>query len=482
MKDQDKTVLALSFGRKNVADLKAKIGLLTREEKGIQIKTIHALGYAHMKTIPTRNLTPALFEKGHEFGFHFGARRLKAVAGQRYDELAFQGFEPETEHDLVYNELMRLRARMLQPKDTVLSGYLADEVERLWTHMNEGFRRGLWDFTYLLEHWIETGYKPRADFVGIDEIQDCTRLQIEAIKLIEGDDIWYLGDPDQSIYGWAGCDVTDINHLSVDRQEERPVSYRVPSNIAAFADQVLDRASFRAPGKIKSVHDGGTVETIPSFHEVCARLSADKKSYGETFILARTNHILGQARKIAEAYGLNMATDEEEEIRERLIALIERPTPTLSYRDAQLLTHPLIPAKQFFRYGTKKRLRTLTEAATSGQKDGYMTWDVFFQDYATEQLREVFERHDADFLLEEGEQKQAPRFDSTLPRVLHHTMHASKGLEADTVVVLANTTERVLKHENHDEEVRLAYVAATRAKNRLIISSLDGLPMRQMLL
>ncbi len=479
----------MSFGKKNVADLKNKIDLFPKNDERFQILTIHSLAFRHMNATKKHNMTKTLFETGHEHDFFFGTRRLKAALAKEYDDLDFQGIEPETNHDEAYNEIMRLRARMLKPSDTIFSGYLADEVVRLWKHMDKAFKHGLWDFTRLLEYCVETGYRPKADFVCVDEIQDCTKLQIEILKNIDAEEAWFVGDPDQSIYGWAGCDVRDIELLPIDEKRSRSISYRVPSAIAAFADRVLDQSPTRTEERIQSKQEGGSIEKIGSFHEVCARLKKDPQRYGETFILARTNYLLGQARKIAEEYSLNLVVDAESEKRSLIAALIERPTRTLSHNDLELLLDPVVPAKQFFLRGAKSKLRKLIEDTKEQKRNGstdpireWIVWEDFYRRYATENLREVFREHRTDFLFED-EPPQAPRkFDPDLPRVMLYTMHASKGLEADTVVVIATTTERISDHENHDEEVRLAYVAVTRPKQNLILTSLDGPSMRQLCL
>ncbi len=486
----------MSFGKKNVKDLAERVGFYKKDPERIQICTIHSLAFRHMKAKKEDNMTKALIKNGHESSFFFGTRCLKAVAANRFDELDFKGTEPETDHDMVYKEIMHLRARMLKPADTSYSGYLADEVGRLWKHMDSAIKNGQWDFTYLLEYCVKTGYRPTADFVGVDEIQDCTKLQLEILKNTDAEEIWYVGDPDQSIYGWAGCNIEDIKSLTVDSEHPRSVSYRVPSNIATFADRILDQSSTRTKERIQSKQTGGFIEIIPSFYEVCARLKNDpirlKKPdlYGETFILARTNYLLGQARKIVEEFSLNLIVDDNTETRARLVALIERPTATLSRDDMELLLSPMVPAEQFFQFGAKKKLHDLIEQTrekkavlvrdeSTEEIREWMEWDRFFSQYATDKLRDVFEKHQTDFLFEDGMEREKHKFNPGLPRVMLYTMHASKGLEADTVIAIATTTERILEHENYDEEVRLAYVAATRAKQNLIVTSLDGTPMRQ---
>ena len=58
--------------------------------------------------------------------------------------------------------------------------------------------------------------------------------------------------------------------------------------------------------------------------------------------------------------------------------------------------------------------------------------------------------------------------------VIVSTIHGAKGAEADNVVILPTTSQQVAASQDTqagaDEEARIAYVAVTRAKKRLIIA------------
>lgn len=62
------------------------------------------------------------------------------------------------------------------------------------------------------------------------------------------------------------------------------------------------------------------------------------------------------------------------------------------------------------------------------------------------------------------------------PAIRLGTIHASKGMEADTVVLSTSLTRRVhasqaIDSEIHDEERRVEYVGVTRARRRLVIAT-----------
>ena len=63
---------------------------------------------------------------------------------------------------------------------------------------------------------------------------------------------------------------------------------------------------------------------------------------------------------------------------------------------------------------------------------------------------------------------------ATEPRVKIGTIHAAKGAQADTVILSTQTSKAIeagrRKSEDvHDDECRVAYVAVTRAKKKLVV-------------
>jgi hypothetical protein len=68
---------------------------------------------------------------------------------------------------------------------------------------------------------------------------------------------------------------------------------------------------------------------------------------------------------------------------------------------------------------------------------------------------------------------------ATSPRVKLSTIHAAKGAEADLVILSTESSRKVHLNSSrlpqlHDEECRVAYVAVTRARERLVIVEDSG--------
>jgi DNA helicase-2/ATP-dependent DNA helicase PcrA len=88
-------------------------------------------------------------------------------------------------------------------------------------------RAGLVDFAELLlrahELWLNDSslldhYRNRMTHLLVDEFQDTNAIQYAWIRMLAGDSgtVLVVGDDDQSIYGWRGAQVENVQHFSRD--------------------------------------------------------------------------------------------------------------------------------------------------------------------------------------------------------------------------------------------------------------------------
>ena len=455
------TVFLTTFGKKNMEHMAQKMGWLSKEKQDhLKIQTLHSAAWHHLKPKRQANLTKYLFEHDTEFGLRFGSQ-LRRLAGAWSED----GSDPytvdgETESDICYMEVQRLRSEGKTWRDTALLSPLADKVKQIFEILEDGFRRGGWDYTHLLEHAVRTGLTFRADYVGVDEINDLTPLQLAICRRAEGEKVVFTGDPQQAIFSFSGVHPEALYTLPGE-VEVCEQSYRLPSVIAAQAETIIGRSTDKVLGHIKPVHEGGEVIRDGSFANVVSTILTE----GRTLVLARTNAILERARHLALQYGANVTLTDEESLQAQLGQLIRTPTPNFNFSDIPCLLGEWLPAKEYFQAGGKKRLR---ERSTT-DVNGWMSWDDLFRNYGTTALRELIEGRKAWY---SGERS----FDPRKPVATFQTIHSAKGLEEDTVVVLRDMGERVRRglHTDEENEIRLAYVAATRAKRRLVITDIGG--------
>src|SRR6056297_29281 len=120
-------------------------------------------------------------------------------------------------------------------------------------------RSGLIDFAELLLRTLEflrdndarrAHYQERFGHILIDEFQDTNTLQYALVRLLAGNrnQLFVVGDDDQSIYGWRGAKVENVSHFDRDfspqlvRLEQ---NYRSTSTILEAANRVIDHNSER---------------------------------------------------------------------------------------------------------------------------------------------------------------------------------------------------------------------------------------------
>jgi DNA helicase-2/ATP-dependent DNA helicase PcrA len=184
-------------------------------------------------------------------------------------------------------------------------------------------RAGLVDFAELLlrahELWVKNphilqNYQKRFRAILVDEFQDTNNIQYAWLRLLACDtnNMIIVGDDDQSIYGWRGANVENIQHFLRDYPLAKTVrleqNYRSTGNILKAANAVIDNNQGRL-GKELWTDDveGELISLYSGFNELDeARFSVSRikdwrdKGYAlaDCAILYRNN---AQSRVLEEA-------------------------------------------------------------------------------------------------------------------------------------------------------------------------------------
>ena len=99
-------------------------------------------------------------------------------------------------------------------------------------------------------------YQNKFQYVLVDEYQDTNKPQFELIFLLTKDrqDIFVVGDDDQSIYGWRGADISNILNFNKSFKDASIIkleqNYRSTKNILDAAWAVVSRNINRSEKKI----------------------------------------------------------------------------------------------------------------------------------------------------------------------------------------------------------------------------------------
>jgi DNA helicase-2/ATP-dependent DNA helicase PcrA len=99
---------------------------------------------------------------------------------------------------------------------------------------------------HILQH-----YRERFTNILVDEFQDTNNIQYAWIRLLAGDTgkVMIVGDDDQSIYGWRGAQVENIQRFLNDFPGAETIrleqNYRSTSNILSAANALIENNSGR---------------------------------------------------------------------------------------------------------------------------------------------------------------------------------------------------------------------------------------------
>lgn len=184
-------------------------------------------------------------------------------------------------------------------------------------------RGGLVDFAELLLRCHElileneallAHYRRRFGQLLVDEFQDTNTIQYAWLRLLAGDsgNVMAVGDDDQSIYGWRGAKIENIQRFSDDFEDTQIIrleqNYRSTGKILEAANGLICN-NFGRLGKSlwTSAGDGERVRVYAAFNEVDeARFVADRArewlrdgTPNEVAVLYRSN---AQSRVLEEAF------------------------------------------------------------------------------------------------------------------------------------------------------------------------------------
>ncbi|MGR4877345.1 DNA helicase II [Pseudoxanthomonas sp. LARHCG66] len=184
-------------------------------------------------------------------------------------------------------------------------------------------RAGLVDFAELLLRAHEllrdtpallAHYRTRFREILVDEFQDTNAIQYAFVRVLAGDTghVFVVGDDDQSIYGWRGAKVENMQQFLRDYPSARTIrleqNYRSSANILGAANAVIAHN----PGRIgkqlwTDTGDGEPIDLYAAYNEmdearfVVERIRQwvrDGGSLGDAAILYRSN---AQSRAFEEA-------------------------------------------------------------------------------------------------------------------------------------------------------------------------------------
>lgn len=292
------------------------------------------------------------------------------------------------------------------------------------------------DFTDMLEEYVRKKPYLPFDWLFVDEGQDLTPTQWKMVQILaqNADNLVIAGDPDQSIFAWAGADGDMLERITGER-EVLSQSYRVPKAVHIIAERIL-----KATGReilYTPTPEAGSLEWCTGDEPY--QLDYTKDSW---YILARNNYYLknisAHLYHTGTWYSHLGATSKNAANTKQYIRLIDGYGRWLTDEQRSM----------------PQDLETACSRPKTCKAKG-TPWPEAFDLWPVERTA---------YLL-----NTVNEWDSD--RVQVGTFHAAKGGEADNVVLLGDTTYKIAEslRQGSIQELRALYVAVTRAKKRLYI-------------
>ena len=464
-------ICVVTFNRDAAADLAARVarrlGDVVADAASIEIRTLHALA------------RQVLLDAGE--GRRIVADRLPLLRAARRRATS-RAAEPLPEAPQLDTWLSAWKVERREPPDharAVLEAY--DDLLRI---------RDAVDFDDLVvracdlletDPRLRVRWQARFLHVCVDEFQDVDAAQLRLVRLLAApeDNLFVVGDDDQTIYAWRLADVRRILSFTADYPTARRVmlatNYRCPAAVVAASARMVavNRERFAKPiralaGAVASGTSIAAWSTAgPDWTDAMARLAAREDAAGRTVcFLARTRGELTPVLLALVRAGVRQVTAVPPIVEsERVVTLVD------ALRELATAEHPFHVVRRLRAGRGWRRDDPAADALGDDDHaalDALLGWTVGFS------------RTDAFVAAYDAARARIASLRDPAAPIELATVHASKGREWETVVIIGFEADRIPNRRSLvdgddpnralEEERRLAYVALTRATREVILA------------
>ena len=506
-------ILAISFTRKAVADLKLRLA----NDRGVTVCTFHSFFYRILRNNGYRSFT-----------FLTDSDRKAVVK----NAIKKAGLTEKLTPEAVIESLAKGEFKGDTAKAVAVYMDILKELRLLDFDVLQHFCLELLDANTAVVKAVRSSY----EYVLIDEGQDISKIQLSIIKKLwsKTANLTVVGDPRQSIYSFRGSYGTVMDDIISHYKPQiynLTTNYRCDPSILNLANKVLPNGAQLTAAKkangckpvfctaktakdeaksvadtIKGMYANGTklndiailYRSIPAVTAVCKQLLSSSIPFVKVGascdvwvhnpykqVLAALNYVQDMDNPKSLKYCaqlLSIPEDVVEEVEESKLQYPEMPLTDI------IVSMPMLPQS------TKDKVLSLKASAHNIQnaplRDAVIAvWSLVVRDYLKadddDLLEQIFAEIEDYQSIDElktsiiNTRKQYRTMEKliaskTADFVRVMSIHSAKGLEWENVF-LVGCTDGILPDTSHEgvdisEENRLAYVAATRAKERLFIS------------
>jgi DNA helicase-2/ATP-dependent DNA helicase PcrA len=265
-------ILAVTFTNKAAREMRERIARLVGEERAASLVmgTFHSFGMRVLRSNPGAvaehlNLQPGftIYDTGDQLDL--AKRSINAV-----------GLDPKViQPRRMLSAISKAKALMMTPDEVQGNARNYDDeiVARVYREYERELRQAnAVDFDDLLglplrlfdenEQLLER-YQSQFRYILVDEYQDTNRVQYVLVSALaeKWRNLFVVGDPDQSIYGWRQADIKNILDFRETYQDvtqiDLEINYRSTAHIVAAADRLIRENTQRIDRKIRTDNADG---------------------------------------------------------------------------------------------------------------------------------------------------------------------------------------------------------------------------------
>ncbi len=271
------SILAVTFTNKAAAEMRGRIeNLLNVPAGGMWVGTFHGLAHRILRTHYAEAGLPKAFQI---IDSDDQLRLLKRIIRDaQIDEAKWPAKQAQWYINNKKDE--GLRAQNLDAQ--------GDFMEQQWIDIYKSYQKicdnsGLLDFAEILlrahELWLKNpsvlaDFQRRFRHILVDEFQDTNTIQYAWLRLLAGQTskVFIVGDDDQSIYGWRGAKVENIQRVQNEFEKMFLVrleqNYRSTGNILRAANKLIEKNFGRLGKKLWTAgEDGELVKLYTAYNE-----------------------------------------------------------------------------------------------------------------------------------------------------------------------------------------------------------------------
>ena len=312
-------ILAITFTNKAAREMKERIADMLKEAgTGCWISTIHslcmrilsedieALNYPKNFTVVDSDDQRQILKEAYK---ELEISKNEYPYGDMLDFIAnnkYESIKPEQALDFAYGEERLVKkAKVFIYYENRLKQLYALDFDDLILFTTRLFSL----YPKIQEKWAN-----RFHYIHVDEFQDIDKEQYRLIKMLASvhDNVYVVGDPDQTIFTWRGADVNIIVNFDKDFKDTKTIvldqNYRSTNNILSGANNVIHNNVSRVEKKLyskngdgkKIIHKSCQSEVGEATYVVnqIIQLHNEGYNYKDMGILYRANYLSREIEKV----------------------------------------------------------------------------------------------------------------------------------------------------------------------------------------